>query len=116
MVVRAIRVRPPQEGKLTAFAAQVPPPTHIKVVDHEGERYLVWEGGKLFWDMLAVSSGPPVYVFDESGQLLDWTDDSGDNHRLDPIITKPGVSIDLEEALQFSSPKNAMKPASKPAH
>ena len=61
------------------------------------EQYLGWQtghrraelqesGGQTFVVMhgpLAslVPSGPPVYVFDSTGRLVDWTTDSGDDPR-----------------------------------
>lgn len=37
---------------------------------------------------LALSSGPSAYVFDETGRLVDWTSDMGD----DPVFANPWFS------------------------
>lgn len=43
-----------------------------------GDRRYVFAYGQRHWLPL-MPSGPPAYVFDEAGRLVDWTADSGDS-------------------------------------
>jgi hypothetical protein len=45
------------------------------VVEQGGKPYVVWIGRPRG----ATVSGPPVYVFDSKGTLVDWVGDSGDS-------------------------------------
>lgn len=55
-----------------------------------------------------LASGPPVYLFDESGSLIDWTDDCEDDpaHRdrwPSPYEPLPGASwVTEDEATEFA--------------
>jgi hypothetical protein len=47
-------------------------------VNHQGREFTYALGPLLAW---AAPSGPPIYVFDEAGRLLDYTLDAGDDQR-----------------------------------
>jgi hypothetical protein len=91
------KFRLPASGTETlASLASSPPPTEkLAVVDIEGKRYFVWIG--TFNDPF--DSGPPVYVFDGSGKLVNHSDDIGecDDPRLRSATTQtnpiPGISF-----------------------
>src|SRR5437870_12907163 len=72
-------VRPPAGvTNLVAFLEARPQPSKICKFVHKG-RVHVEVVGKLIISPLSVPSGPPVYIFDETGALVDWTGDLGDN-------------------------------------
>ena len=52
-------------------------PGGLYLITRDGQQYLEAQG--LDYDLGA--SGPPGYVFDEKGSLIDWTTDSGDDSK-----------------------------------
>jgi len=61
------------------YRESLPPPESVlKLRVGEGEFYALSGPVSV---LLALSSGPPVYIFDSEGKLLDWTLDSGDDPR-----------------------------------
>ena len=65
-------------------------------MDHDGHRLLVCRGPMP--PLLAFPSGPAAYVFDERGDLVDWTPDVGDTPRLSFAQTG-GAPVTREAAL-----------------
>ncbi|MBI5684283.1 MAG: hypothetical protein HZC54_04325 [Verrucomicrobia bacterium] len=58
------------------FLQQMPPPTRVRRFSHSNATYYdVW--GQL-GGMLRFPSGPPSYIFDLTGRLVDWTYDRGE--------------------------------------
>ncbi len=55
----------------------MPTPMRFGVIEHEGSNYLRIEGPSAY---LTAPPGPPMYVFDKSGKLVDWTSDAVDDH------------------------------------
>jgi len=88
---------------LAAFAERMPPPSRLALADAEGGRYVVWIGD---WPQAFVS-GPPCYVFDSSGRLVDWSVDTGDDHHLIYFCHLAGYNreISLDDALAFTAVK-----------
>jgi hypothetical protein len=57
--------------------ASAPPPTRkLSMIEDQGSRYFVWIGRTR---TVMMASGPPVYVFDASGNLVGRTIDIGDS-------------------------------------
>jgi hypothetical protein len=57
------------------LVAELPETLKFAVVDRGGSSYVVWIGRSRG----AIVSGPPVYVFDATGVLVDRTSDAGDS-------------------------------------
>ena len=65
---------------ITEFSSQMPSPQKLAIVEHDGVRYIVWIGR--YPRSIVPASGPPCYVFDADGKLVDWSLDTGDDHKL----------------------------------
>lgn len=99
----ASAVRPP-EGvtNLVAFLEVRPQPSQIRKFIHAGKVYFEVVGTPVT-SLLSLPSGPPAYIFDETGSLVDWSLDLGDNPS---FASKWGsfsnaTSISMEEAKQL---------------
>src|ERR1044071_6550373 len=68
----------PKAGGIHAFLAEMPKPARIESFDLEGQHYIELIGHSPT-GLLIVPSGPPRYVFDAKGNLVDWTQDDGDD-------------------------------------
>lgn len=66
---------PPNANTLASFAEQMPAPKRVAQVDDDGVPKIVWVGDTAKW---ALVSGPPCYVFDASGKLIEWNASTGD--------------------------------------
>jgi hypothetical protein len=64
---------------LPAVLAKHPQPEERRVFAVEGREYLALFGPVRAFPRFP--SGPPVYVFDRSGTLVDWTPDEGDDEK-----------------------------------
>ena len=72
------RMAPPQTAlHLRGFLAEMRAPDHFAVLNVEGQQYLLVTGP--LPSLNSLPSGPPQYVFDASGRLVDWTTDSGED-------------------------------------
>lgn len=61
---------------LAECLAKMPEPARIEVFTQDGQEYLLlWGETQAF---PRAPSGPPMYVFDRTGKLVDWVADSGD--------------------------------------
>ena len=78
-----ITVRPPDGVDTYAeYRTSMKAPTRACLVQTHGEEFLV-ALGPWPWDM--GSSGPPAYVFDRCGRMVEWTEDTGDHS----VLGKP---------------------------
>ena len=97
---------PPGGVDTLAGLASTPPPTaRLSLIEDQGARYVVWIGrtGKVL-----LASGPPVYVFDASGNLVGRSADIGDSgddrlRRLFELGLR-GREVSFEEALSVLRP------------
>lgn len=96
-------VRPPKGGtNLVAFLQARPQPNQIRSFVHNGKVH-VEVIGKPIVSPLSLPSGPPAYIFDETGSLVDWSRDLGNN----PSFTRKwgnfsnATPISAEEAKQL---------------
>ena len=102
-------VRPPQGvTNLVAFLdLQHPKPSKIRRFVQNGKVHLEVIGER-FSSPLSLPSGPPAYIFDDTGALVDWTGDRGD---APSFVSKWGslsnaVFISVEEAKQAVNTPN----------
>jgi len=68
---------PPGGGDLTGFLELRANVGEIRHFVRDGRAYFMVVG-QTPNHILALPSGPPAYIFDESGRLVDWTGDLGD--------------------------------------
>lgn len=105
------KLAPPSDGKtLGEFAAKMPPPQHLAIVDDQDQKAIIWIGELARFP--ALPSGRSCYQFDLSGALVDWCTDTGEGHRLDRLadaaLTQPTKTV--EEVTKVLKPQ-APKPA-----
>lgn len=96
-----LRNTPPHEKCTVAeLAASVPSPRHLAIVSENETPLLVWIG---HIPAFTVRSGPPYYIFNAQGQLIDWCPESGEGHSADNLKTTASNSpaISWEEALHW---------------
>jgi hypothetical protein len=95
-------VRPPEGSTNLVAFLEARPPSQIRKFIHEGNAYIEVIG-KPVTSLLSLPSGPPAYIFNENGALVDWSRDIGD----DPsFVSRWGgfsnaTSISIEEAKQL---------------
>lgn len=71
-------VRPPTGAtNLAKFIQFKPDPKEVKRFDYRGQVHIAVIG-KPKPSLLSLPSGSPVYIFDSSGALVDWSRDIGD--------------------------------------
>jgi hypothetical protein len=96
-------VRPPAGAtNLLAFLEVRPLTNQIRRFVFNGKAYLEVIG-KVHLSTLAPRSGPPVYIFDETGAFVDWCGDIGDNN---VFVKKWGgfsnaTNVSVDEAKQL---------------
>lgn len=97
-------VRPP-EGvtNLVAFLELRPQVIEVRKF-HQDSKLYIEVVARVDAPLLALPSGPPAYVFDESGALVDWCGDLGDSPSFEHVkwagINNASV-ISREEAKQL---------------
>lgn len=88
VVVCALEVNRKSPGlsnvNIADFAEEKPAPQAIIRFEKNGRTYFGWVAELSSLDKLTVPSGPPVYVFDDSRAMVDYTIDVGD----DPTFVK----------------------------
>ena len=70
------RNTPTQVSSWAEYQTSLPPAESYWIIKAGDEEALMTHGPVA---TLTVPSGPPAYVFDQSGRLLDWTLDMGDD-------------------------------------
>ena len=75
--VVAYREVQPCAQTLREHLAMMPVPVDFRHIDRGGLEYLAVHGPMP--PIAALASGNPIYVFDRSGALVDWTPDAGDD-------------------------------------
>ena len=89
---------PPAANTLTTFAEHMPAPRRVAQIDDAGVKKIVWVGDTAMW---ALTSGPSCYVFDASGNLIEWDVSTGDGEPITRYL-QPAWSSDpltVEQAL-----------------
>jgi hypothetical protein len=67
----------PGGDSLAECLEKMPEPARVEVFAQDGREYLLLTGRTQALPRLP--SGPPLYVFDRTGRLVDWVGESGDN-------------------------------------
>ena len=96
------RLSPPHSAQnLRGFLTHMPAPDRLTKIDVAGQEYLLVTG--VLPSSITLPSGPPQYVFDTSGRLVDWSMDCDD----DPdFVAKwnsndPGTQLTSDEAIDL---------------
>lgn len=95
--VRWSRINNPS-GKFSTvdeYLAQARQPSSVGKANKGGATYYVAYSPMDSW--LAVPSGPAAYVFDETGQLVDWTSDTGDDATFRATWPLPHQKLSIDE-------------------
>lgn len=87
---------PASGSTFATFAQSMPSPSSLQLAKVGNREYLIWSGSRPpFWKL---SSGPPAYVFDDVGNCIDWTPDSGEaptfTRKWCAVITQPNLTVD----------------------
>src|SRR4051794_20209784 len=99
---------PPAGGKkLIGFLEARPPTESVCKFVHNGTGY-VQVIGKPNVSPLSLPSGPPVYIFDETGVLVDWSRDIGDS----PSFTRKWGGFSNATPISVEEAKRLLKPRS----
>lgn len=96
------RLRPPPGvTTLAKFASVMPQPTHLSIVEDGGSEYVIWIGGLAHWSL---PSGPACYVFDRSGNLVEWNTETGDGQPTTRFLRRAwdAKQYTIEEAIQVT--------------
>jgi len=101
-----LTLKPPDGVQsLEPFIAAMPAPEYLRVKKEGKKEFLVWTGPTP-GHFLIPRSGPPGYVFDESGHLVDWSRDQGDDSGFQKAWGwLRGDPITLEEARRRFKPQ-----------
>jgi hypothetical protein len=77
--IRQSHVPPDGVNSFSDYMARMPKPQSLHLSQSGNDAYLVATGDVPIAMLLTAPSGPPEYVFDRSGVLVDWTMDRGDD-------------------------------------
>ena len=107
-------VSPPSKHcTLEDLLAKVPPPQRIVKLRDGDTPFIVCFGSVPPW---TIRSGPPCYLFDESCRLVDWTPQTEEGWRFDPLCRRawnePAISIEQARGL---CPKPVAETARSPS-
>lgn len=101
---------PPSVTTIQDFLQQMPSPMYVRrFAFGEATYFEVW--GQL-GGTIRLPSGPPSYIFDPNGRLVDWTSDRGDagNYSRKWGHFKDAQFISVPEMLQALARTNAAAP------
>lgn len=92
---------PPGVETITDFAARMPAPRRLELVQQGGRDYLVWFGETS--GPIDIPSGPSCYLFDADGKLLDWQLETGDGGRVEKFLQSSTKvrELTVEEAVRL---------------
>jgi hypothetical protein len=102
VILERWRIVPPEGVRtLEDFIREMRPAAVIAEVSHEGKPCVLWIGQVEFPNTFP--SGPPCYLFDRKGNLLDWQYETGEGGGLDVLVkeARKGKTLSVEEALSF---------------
>jgi hypothetical protein len=95
------REAPPSAGCTVAeLQRKIGPPHRLAIIDMPDGKRLVWLGDTPRW---IIRSGPPCYVFDDRGRLLEWCAETGEGGHVDQLTRAAwtGQSLTLAEAIRW---------------
>jgi hypothetical protein len=82
-------------NKVAEYLAQSRQPSRVTKVTKNNRTYFVAYGPTDRW--LAVPSGTAAYIFDETGQMIEWSADSGDDGTFQKKWPLPHDPSSIEE-------------------
>ena len=91
----------PMGKSFDGFLQSKSAPKKLHRVSSDGQDFLYVTGPMTPLWFITIPSGPPCYVFNTNGSLIDWTKDCGDDSQFTGKWTGPlklGVEISIEEA------------------
>jgi hypothetical protein len=93
-------------SNLSEYLAWRPAAEQFAAVDINGKRHVIAYGPMSSW--LLLSSGPSAYVFDETGRLVDWSSDIGDDPEFDERWSAqrsrhPGRAVSRGDVQRFAA-------------
>jgi len=87
-------VPPPDVRRWEDYLAEMPQPRSFMLIQmFTGEEFLLAVGPK---PKTPFAKGPPMYVFDREGRMIDWTADSGE----DADFTKQWIDLTMQEEIE----------------
>ena len=95
--IRWSRINNP-EGKFSAVSGYLAAgrlPTRVTKVRKDGATYFIAYSPMDTW--LALPSGPAAYVFDETGKMINWSCDAGDDPNFEKNWPLPQERSSIEE-------------------
>ena len=95
--IRWARINAP-DGRFSnvrEYIARGRPPSRVTKVEKEGKTFFIAYSPMNTW--LAVPSGPAAYVFDATGQMVEWSADTGDDPDFQKKWPLPQEKSSLEE-------------------
>lgn len=110
------RLMPPSaHATIVEVAEVVPAPIRIALVSHNGMQRMVWIGQI---PPLTIRSGPPCYVFDERGELIDWRPATGEGWQLDSLVTMAFQNrpLSVEDAVKWCESHKVLGHSGREAH
>lgn len=79
-----------------SYIEKMPKPRAAKKIIKEGNEYFIFFGPIA---PLALVSGPPAYIFDKKGMMVDWSGDIGEDSRFAKVWKDlPEKEITIEQA------------------
>ena len=96
------RLTPPTDATLTTFADAMPPPQRLASISDAGETRIVWVGELSRWSF---PSGPACYVFDSTGQLIQWDYETLDGQATSKFLQRAwdADQLTIEGAIDLAS-------------
>ncbi len=98
---RVVRIITPSEKErdLLAFLESRTDLKKIRHFNFQEKEYLEIRSGRPF-SLLSLPSGPPAYIFDRQGKLVEWSKDIGDDSKFQRRWNVPtnAPSLTVEEA------------------
>jgi hypothetical protein len=85
---------------VTEYVAHGRQPSRVTSVEKKGKTYFIAHGPLDTW--LATPSGPAAYVFDESGRMVHWSPDTGDDPSFWRQWPRPHTESSFEELKELA--------------
>jgi hypothetical protein len=88
---------------LAQFADVMSAPQSLQLVRYGDRNYIVWTGERT--GPFDIPSGPSCYIFDDNGELVDWTSETGEDGSVDKFVrsSEKQPELTVEEALKIIS-------------
>jgi len=102
--VRKASSPPSPSCTVKELANKISAPKRLSIINDQDNQRLVWIGGGTTY---LLSSGPPCYIFDDSGKLVEWCFDTMEGWEKDWVVgaAYEAESLTLEEACRWAGLK-----------